>query len=51
METKDINVRKKKLEMEIFQLIKEFEQDTDILSVDKVYVSKEGVRTELKVNL
>lgn len=51
METKDINVRKKKLEMEIFQLIKEFEHDTDILQVDKVYVSKEGVRTELRVNL
>ena len=51
METKDINVRKKKLEMEIFQLIKEFEKDTDILSVDKIYVSREGVRTELKVNL
>lgn len=51
METKDINVRKKKLEMEIFQLIKEFEKETDILVVDKVYVSREGVRTELKVNL
>lgn len=51
METKDINVRKKKLEMEIFQLIKEFEKDTDIISVDKIYVSREGVRTELKVNL
>lgn len=51
METKDVNKRKKKLEMEIYQLIKEFEKDTDILSVDKIYVSREGVRTELKVNL
>lgn len=51
METKDLNKRKKKLEMEICQLIKEFEKDTDILSVDKIYVSREGVRTELKVNL
>lgn len=51
METKDLNKRKKKLEMEIYQLIKEFEKDTDILSVDKIYVSREGVRTELKVNL
>lgn len=51
METKDVNMRKKKLEMEIYQLIKEFEKDTDILSVDKIYVSREGVRTELKVNL
>ncbi len=46
-----MNKRKKKLEMEIYQLIKEFEKDTDILSVDKIYVSREGVRTELKVNL
>ena len=51
METKDVNKLKKKLEMEIYQLIKEFEKDTDILSVDKIYVSREGVRTELKVNL
>lgn len=51
METKDINARKKKLEMDIHRLIAEFEKDTDILCVDKVYVSKEGVRTELRVNL
>lgn len=51
METKDVNKLKKKLEMEIYQLIKEFEKDTDILSVDKIYVSREGIRTELKVNL
>lgn len=51
METKDINARKKKLEMDIHQLIKEFEKDTEILQVDKVYVMDKGVRTELKVNL
>lgn len=51
METKDINIRKKKLEMDIHQLIKEFEKETEILQVDKVYVSREGVRTELRVNI
>lgn len=51
METKEIEARKKRLEMQIKQLIDEFERDTDILQVDKVYVSKEGVKTDLKVKL
>lgn len=46
-----MNKRKKKLEMEIYQLIKEFEKDTEILRVDKVYVSEGQVRTELKVTI
>ena len=51
METKEVEARKKKLEMQIKQLIDEFERDTDILQVEKVYVSKEGVKTELRVKL
>lgn len=51
METKDVNPRKKKLEMDIAQLIMEFEKETEILRVDKVYVSEGQVRTELKVTI
>lgn len=51
METKDLNKRKKKLEMDIAQLIMEFEKETEILRVDKVYVSEGQVRTELKVTI
>lgn len=51
METKDVTKRKKKLEMDIAQLIIEFEKDTEILRVDKVYVSEGQVRTELKVTI
>lgn len=51
METKDVSKRKKKLEMDITQLIIEFEKETEILRVDKVYVSDSNVRTELKVNI
>ena len=51
METKDIEKRKKQLEAHIAQLIIEFERDTDILTVDKIYVSNGTVRTELKVKL
>lgn len=43
--------RKKQLEMQIAQLIIEFEKETDILAVDKVYVMNGVVRTELKVKL
>lgn len=51
MDTKDINTRKKKLELDITKLINEFEKETDILKVDKIYVSGSVVRTELKVNI
>lgn len=51
METKEVNKRKKQLEMQIAQLIIEFEKDTDILTVDKVYVMNGVVRTELKVKI
>lgn len=51
METNDVNKRKKKLEMDIAQLIMEFEKETEILRVDKVYVSEGQVRTELKVTI
>lgn len=51
MDTKDINTRKKKLELDITKLINEFEKDTEILKVDKIYVSGSVVRTELKVNI
>lgn len=51
METKDVNKRKKKLEMDIAQLIMEFEKETEILRVDKVYISEGQVRTELKVTI
>lgn len=51
METKDIKPRKKKLEMDIQQLISAFEKETEILRVDKVYVSDQVVTTELKVKL
>lgn len=51
METNDVNKRKKKLEMDIAQLIMEFEKETVILRVDKVYVSEGQVRTELKVTI
>lgn len=46
-----MNKRKKKLEMDIAQLIMEFEKETEILRVDKVYVSEGQVRTELKVTI
>ena len=46
-----MNKRKKKLEMDIAQLINEFEKETEILRVDKVYVSEGQVRTELKVTI
>ena len=46
-----MNPRKKKLEMDIAQLIMEFEKETEILRVDKVYVSEGQVRTELKVTI
>lgn len=51
METKEIKPRKKKLEMDIQQLISAFEKETEILTVDKVYVSGGVVTTELKVKL
>lgn len=51
METKEIKPRKKKLEMDIQQLISAFEKETEILRVDKVYVSDQMVTTELKVKL
>ena len=51
METKEVNKRKKQLESQIAQLIIEFEKDTDILVVDKVYVMNGVVRTELKVKI
>ena len=46
-----MNKRKKKLEMDIAQLIMEFEKETEILRIDKVYVSEGQVRTELKVTI
>ena len=51
METTDVNKRNKKLETDIAQLIIEFEKETEILRVDKVYVSEGQVRTELKVTI
>ena len=51
METKEIKTRKKKLELDIQQLIDEFEKEVEILKVDKVYVSDKIVRTELKVTI
>lgn len=51
METKEIKPRKKKLEMDIQQLISAFEKEVEILRVDKVYVSDQVVSTELKVKL
>lgn len=51
METKEIKTRKKKLELDIQQLIDEFEKEAEILKVDKVYVSDKIVRTELKVTI
>lgn len=51
METSEVNKRKKKLEMDIQQLISEFERETEILKVDKVYISDKVVRTELKVTI
>ena len=51
METNDVNKRKKKLEMDIAQLINKKKKETEILRVDKVYVSEGQVRTELKVTI
>ena len=51
METKEIKTRKKKLELDILQLIDEFEKEVEILKVDKVYISDKVVRTELKVTI
>ena len=51
METKDIEKRKKQLEAHIAQLILEFERDTDILTVAKIFVSDGKVQTELKVKI
>lgn len=51
METKEIKPRKKKLELDIQKLIAEFEKDTEILTVDKVYVSGGTVMTDLKVTI
>lgn len=51
MDTKEIKTRKKKLELDIQQLIDEFEKEVEILKVDKVYISDKVVRTELKVNI
>lgn len=51
METKEIKHRKKKLELDIQQLIDEFEKEVEILKVDKVYISDKVVRTELKVTI
>lgn len=51
METKEIKQRKKKLELDIQQLIDEFEKEVEILKVDKVYISDKVVRTELKVTI
>lgn len=51
METKEIKTRKKKLELDIQQLIDEFEKEVEILKVDKVYISDKVVRTELKVTI
>lgn len=51
METKEIKTRKKKLELDIQQLIDEFEKEVEILKVDKIYISDKIVRTELKVTI
>lgn len=51
METGNIKTRKKKLELDIQQLIDEFEKEVEILKVDKVYISDKVVRTELKVTI
>ena len=51
METKEIKTRKKKLELDIQQLIDEFEKEVEILKVDKIYISDKVVRTELKVTI
>ena len=51
METSEIKKRKKKLELDIQQLIDEFEKEVEILKVDKVYISDKVVRTELKVTI
>lgn len=51
METKEVKTRKKKLELDIQQLIDEFEKEVEILKVDKVYISDKVVRTELKVTI
>ena len=51
MDTKDIEKRKKQLEAHIAQLIIEFEKDTDILEVSKIYVSNGMVNTELRVRM
>lgn len=52
METNEIRIRKEKLEKDIEDLICEFEKDTQILSVSKVWIISEGVvRTELKVTI
>lgn len=51
METKEIKTRKKKLELDIQQLIDEFEKEVEILKVDKVYISDKIVRTDLKVTI
>lgn len=51
METNEIRIRKEKLEKDIEDLICEFEKDTQILSVSKVWISEGIVRTELKVTI
>lgn len=51
METSKIKERKEQLEKEIKAAIDRFEADTQILKVDKVYVSGDVVKTELKVLL
>ena len=51
METKEIKTRKKKLELDIQQLIDEFEKEVEILRVDKIYISDKVVKTELKVTI
>lgn len=51
METCKIKERKEKLEQDIQDLILGFQKDTEILIVDKIYVSENVVKTELKVKL
>lgn len=51
METSEIYIRKDKLEKDIAELIRQFEQDTEILRVSKIWVSEGLVRTELKVEI
>lgn len=51
METCKIKERKEKLEQDIQDLVLGFQKDTEILIVDKIYVSESVVKTELKVKL